>query len=117
VSGKASRRYRDLRYRTRSSWSRERRAVAKVEWLPGLRGRNARYVVTNVCVGQSLQALSGSAVSDPLVMVPRAPCGSKGRVAAGTSGPTAWLWHLYMQLVEIESTPTYYPQNLISVWP
>jgi len=48
VSGKASRRYRDLRYRTRSSWSRERRAVAKVEWLPGLRGRNARYVVTNV---------------------------------------------------------------------
>ena len=68
-------------------------------------------------VGQSLQALSGSAVSDPLVMVPRAPCGSKGRVAAGTSGPTAWLWHLYMQLVEIESTPTYYPQNLISVWP
>ena len=43
VSGKASR-----RYRTRSSWSRERRAAAKVEWLPGLRGRNARYVVTNI---------------------------------------------------------------------
>ena len=39
VSGKASRRYRDLRYRTRSSWSRERRAVAKVEWLPGQAAR------------------------------------------------------------------------------
>ena len=48
VSGKASRRYRDLRYRTRSSWSRTRRVVAKAEWLPGLRGRNARYVVTNI---------------------------------------------------------------------
>ncbi len=48
VSGKASRRYRDLRYRTLKSWSRERRVVAKAEWLPGLRGRNARYVVTNI---------------------------------------------------------------------
>lgn len=48
ASGKASRRYRDLRYRTRDSWSRERRVVAKAEWLPGLRGKNARYVVTNL---------------------------------------------------------------------
>ena len=48
VSGKPSRRYRDLRYRTLRSWSRERRVVAKAEWLPGLRGRNARYVVTNI---------------------------------------------------------------------
>ena len=31
-------------------------------------------------VGQSLQVLS-----DPLVMVPRAPCGGQGRVAAGTA--------------------------------
>ncbi len=45
-SGKASRRYRDLRYRTRSSWSRVRRAMAKAEWLPGLRGRNVCQVVT-----------------------------------------------------------------------
>ncbi len=48
VSGKESRRYRDLRYRTLRSWSCERRVVAKAEWLPGLRGRNARYVVTNI---------------------------------------------------------------------
>ena len=48
VSGKASRRYRDLRYRTLTSWSCDRRVVAKAEWLPGLRGRNARYVVTNI---------------------------------------------------------------------
>ncbi len=48
VSGKPSRRYRELRYRTLTSWSCERRVVAKAEWLPGLRGRNARYVVTNI---------------------------------------------------------------------
>ncbi len=33
VSGKASRRYRDLRYRTRTSRSRARRVVAKAAWL------------------------------------------------------------------------------------
>ena len=48
TSGKASRRFRDLRYKTLSSWSCERRVVAKAEWLPGLRGKNARYVVTNI---------------------------------------------------------------------
>ena len=36
-------------------------------------------------VGQGLQALSGSAVSDPLLMVPSAPRGGQGRVAAGTA--------------------------------
>ena len=48
VSGKSSRRYRDLEYRTRTSWSRKRRVVAQAEWLPGSRGRNARYVVTSL---------------------------------------------------------------------
>ncbi len=48
VSGKPSRRYRDLRYRTQKSWSRERRVVAKAEWLPGPRGKNARYIVTSI---------------------------------------------------------------------
>ena len=33
--GKASRRYRDFRYRTLASWSRKRRVVGKAEWLPG----------------------------------------------------------------------------------
>ena len=37
------------------------------------------------CLVSGLKALSGSAVSDPLVMVPRAPCGGQGRVAAGTA--------------------------------
>ena len=32
VSGKASRRYRDFRYRTLRSWSRKRRVVGKAEW-------------------------------------------------------------------------------------
>ncbi len=44
--GEASRMYRNLRYRTRKSWSRERRVVAKVEHLPGR--ANPRFVVTNL---------------------------------------------------------------------
>ena len=43
-TGKASRRFCDFRYRTRGTWSRARRVVAKAEWLPGL--RSARFVVT-----------------------------------------------------------------------
>ena len=35
ASGRASRRYRDFRYRTLASWSRKRRVVGKAEWLPG----------------------------------------------------------------------------------
>ena len=48
TSGKAARRYRSFRYRTRESWSRKRRVVAKAEWLPGPRGRNQRFVVTSM---------------------------------------------------------------------
>ena len=47
-SGEASRRYRDGRYRTIESWSCERRVVGKAEWLPGKRGYNPRFVVTNI---------------------------------------------------------------------
>ena len=47
-SGKPSRRYRNLQYRTRRSWPRKRRVVAQAEWRPGLRGKNARYGVTNI---------------------------------------------------------------------
>ena len=47
-TGEASRRFRDFRYRTRTSWSRTRRVVAKAEWLPGCRGLNARFVVTSL---------------------------------------------------------------------
>ena len=45
-TGRASRRFRELRYRTRKSWSRTRRVVAKAEYLA--KGPNPRFVVTNL---------------------------------------------------------------------
>lgn len=45
-SGQPARRFRDLRYRTRKSWSRERRVIGKAEYLPGK--ANPRFVVTNL---------------------------------------------------------------------
>ncbi len=45
-TGKAARRYRDFRYRTRKSWSCERRVVGKAEYLPGK--ANPRFIVTNL---------------------------------------------------------------------
>ncbi len=45
-TGKAARRFRDFRYRTRKSWSRERRVVGKAEYLPNK--ANPRFVVTNL---------------------------------------------------------------------
>ena len=47
-SGKPARHFRSVPYRTLKSWSRERRVVAKAEYLPGPRGYNARFVVTNL---------------------------------------------------------------------
>ena len=47
-TGRASRRFRELRYRTLKSWSRTRRVVAKAEWLPATDGANPRFVVTNL---------------------------------------------------------------------
>ena len=44
----AARRFKSFTYRTRTSWSCERRVVAKAEYLPGFRGYNARFVVTNL---------------------------------------------------------------------
>ena len=48
ATGQASRRFRERRWRTRTSWSRKRRVVGKAEWLPGLRGENPRFVVTSL---------------------------------------------------------------------
>ncbi|MCP3882649.1 MAG: IS1380 family transposase [Sulfitobacter sp.] len=45
-TGKAARRFRDFRYRTRKSWSRYRRVVGKAEHLS--KGANPRFVVTNL---------------------------------------------------------------------
>jgi hypothetical protein len=44
--GAAVRRFKDFLWRTRNSWSRERRVVAKAEWTHG--GANPRFVVTSL---------------------------------------------------------------------
>lgn len=50
-TGKAARRFRDVRYRTRKSWSCERRVVGKAEYLPNK--ANPRFVVTNLPIGRA----------------------------------------------------------------
>jgi len=45
-SGKPERIFKELRYRTLKSWSRERRVVAKAEHLP--KGANPRFIVTSL---------------------------------------------------------------------
>ena len=50
TTGRPSRRFRDFRHRTLTSWSRSRRVVGKAEVLPGLRGANPRFVVTSLSV-------------------------------------------------------------------
>jgi hypothetical protein len=46
ASGCASRVFKDFRYRTKKSWSRERRVIAKAEHLT--KGANPRFVVTSL---------------------------------------------------------------------
>src|SRR5207249_11975545 len=41
-TGKPTRRFRDFTWQTRDSWSRQRRIVAKAEWLPGATPGRAR---------------------------------------------------------------------------
>lgn len=50
ATGRAARRFAELRYRTRESWSRERRVVAKAEQLEGK--QNPRFVVTSLTAEQ-----------------------------------------------------------------
>jgi hypothetical protein len=45
-TGRSARRFKDFRYRTRKSWSRERRVVGKAEQLRGK--ANPRFVVTSL---------------------------------------------------------------------
>ena len=49
-TGQPARRFADFRWRTRDSWSRDRRVVAKAEWMPGRgeSGANPRFVVTSL---------------------------------------------------------------------
>jgi hypothetical protein len=46
ATGEPARRFRDFRYRTRESWSRERRVIGKAEHLA--KGANPRFVVTSL---------------------------------------------------------------------
>jgi hypothetical protein len=48
ASGKPARRFKDLTWRTRKSWSCKRRVVAKAEWTQGK--ANPRFVVTSLPV-------------------------------------------------------------------
>ena len=49
-TGKPTRVFAELRYRTRQSWSRSRRVVAKAEYLE--KGENPRFVVTSLPVSE-----------------------------------------------------------------
>lgn len=50
ATGKPQRRFADFRWTTKESWSRQRRVVAKAEWMPGRgdNGANPRFVVTSL---------------------------------------------------------------------
>jgi hypothetical protein len=50
ATGKPARRFADFPWTTRKSWSRQRRVVAKAEWMPdrGDAGANPRFVVTSL---------------------------------------------------------------------
>jgi hypothetical protein len=50
ASGEAARVFKDFRYRTRKSWSCERRVIGKAEHLA--KGENPRFVVTSLSVDQ-----------------------------------------------------------------
>ena len=54
LSGETARRFADFPWITRESWSRERRVVAKAEWMPGRGedGANPRFVVTSLPASQ-----------------------------------------------------------------
>jgi hypothetical protein len=49
-TGQAARQFKDFTYRTRKSWSRERRVIGKAEYLA--KGSNPRFVVTSLSVEQ-----------------------------------------------------------------
>jgi hypothetical protein len=57
---KAARVFKDFRYETRESWSRERRVVAKAEYLD--KGANPRFVVTSI----DLQVIDGQTLYERL---------------------------------------------------
>ena len=57
-TGQAARVFKDFRYRTLDSWSRERRVIGKAEHLP--RGANPRFVVTSLGAERMARAQCGT---------------------------------------------------------
>jgi len=51
TAGKPARRFKELRYRTRKTWTRERRVVAKAEWTGG--DKNPRFIVTTLALAEA----------------------------------------------------------------
>ena len=56
ASGKPARRFKEFRWSTLDSWSRERRVVAKAEWTQG--EANPRFVVTSLSLRRPTRAAS-----------------------------------------------------------
>jgi hypothetical protein len=54
-TGKPARRFKQFKWTTRTSWSRERRVVAKAEWTQG--EANPRFVVTSLTRAESSRAV------------------------------------------------------------
>ncbi|MBV8108932.1 MAG: IS1380 family transposase [Hyphomicrobiales bacterium] len=50
-TGQPARRFKEFRYVTRKSWSRERRVIAKAEWTGG--DKNPRFIVTSLTAEQA----------------------------------------------------------------
>src|SRR5262249_42945457 len=48
LTQKSARVFKDFRYRTRKSWSRQRRVVGKAEYLA--KGENPRFIVTSIAI-------------------------------------------------------------------
>ena len=49
-TAKPARRFKDFKWSTRNSWSRERRVIAKAEWTKG--EANPRFIVTSLAAGE-----------------------------------------------------------------
>src|SRR5208283_5231571 len=65
TTGTPARVYKDFRYRTHKTWSRERRVVGKAEHLPGK--ANPRFVVTSLGVDRAPAPRSTSSSTAPAV--------------------------------------------------
>ena len=82
ASGKPARRFKELQWRTRKSWSRRGRVVAKAEWTQG--EANPRFVVTSLAAGRSTP---GGCTRTSIVPAARWRTGS--RSANSTCSPIA----------------------------